>query len=245
MTLIEHAELQELLGAYALHALDDHEVDAVEAHLPTCPQCRAEVDDFREVTALLAQTGAPAPGNVWDRIAEEIGGETPPPLRLVLGDRPARPGPVAPGASQRWRRSLTAVAVAAAVALVGAVSFQLAREPDRGGGTDSERAVAVFAAADSRRSELSNATGDVLAVAAVLPSGEGFVRADDLPDLPDGVYQLWGQIGDEAISLGVLDRRGELYRFNATDDMTALMITAEETPVVASSNPPVVVGELA
>jgi anti-sigma-K factor RskA len=245
MTSTPHEELQELLGAYALHALDDDEVEAVESHLPTCPKCRAEVDDLREVTAHLAQTGAPAPDGVWDRIAARIEGEPPPPLRLVVGDAPAGPArpPAARSRHRRWPRSFAAVAAAAAV-VIAVLSVQLVRQPDRGDDT-SERAVAVFADPEARRSLLRTDDGQVLAVAAVLPNGEGFVRADDLPDLPDGVYQLWGVAGDDPVSLGVLDGRGELFRFNADPDTTTLMITAEDAPVDASENSPVVLGELA
>src|SRR5262245_64213668 len=92
-----HAEIEELLGAYALDAVDPDEREAIEAHLSGCPRCRAEVDAGREVAAGLAQTGAPAPEGVWERIAGAIEGEAPPPLRLVAappdqGDAPpARP----------------------------------------------------------------------------------------------------------------------------------------------------------
>ena len=63
---LSHSELEELLGAYALDAVDGDERDAVELHLRECPRCRAEVADHREVAAALAQTGGPAPDGVWD-----------------------------------------------------------------------------------------------------------------------------------------------------------------------------------
>ncbi|WNV89358.1 zf-HC2 domain-containing protein [Umezawaea sp. Da 62-37] len=44
---------QQLLGAYVLGALDEQEVRAVEDHLSTCPECRAELDDLRAVEASL------------------------------------------------------------------------------------------------------------------------------------------------------------------------------------------------
>jgi anti-sigma factor RsiW len=70
-----HAEIVELLGAYALDALDGEEYEIVELHLRECPQCRAEVADFREVAALIGHGGAPAPERVWERIAEGVGGQ--------------------------------------------------------------------------------------------------------------------------------------------------------------------------
>src|SRR5206468_3199328 len=54
MTALGHPDVQELLGAYALDALDADEADAVELHLRDCPRCRAEVADYRETAALAA-----------------------------------------------------------------------------------------------------------------------------------------------------------------------------------------------
>ena len=51
--MISHEEASELLGAYALHAVDGDEVTEVEEHLDTCPRCRAELDGLREVAGAL------------------------------------------------------------------------------------------------------------------------------------------------------------------------------------------------
>jgi anti-sigma factor RsiW len=79
--LSEHAELQELLGAYALDAVAPDEAAAIERHLPTCPRCRNELTDHREVAALLGYAGAAAPSGVWDRIVASL--EEPPPALLL------------------------------------------------------------------------------------------------------------------------------------------------------------------
>ena len=55
-----HDELQSLLGAYALDAVEDDEARAVERHLQECPRCRAEVANHRETAALMASVGAEA-----------------------------------------------------------------------------------------------------------------------------------------------------------------------------------------
>jgi anti-sigma factor RsiW len=80
--LSEHAELQELLGAYALDAVEPEEAAAIERHLPTCPRCRNELTDHREVAALLGYAGASAPSGVWDRIVASLE-EAPPALQLA------------------------------------------------------------------------------------------------------------------------------------------------------------------
>lgn len=44
-----------LLGAYVLGALDEHEVSAVEQHLPSCQTCQLEAEDLRGVAAALGE----------------------------------------------------------------------------------------------------------------------------------------------------------------------------------------------
>ena len=71
-----HDPIEELLGANALNAVDDDERAAVDAHLATCPRCRAEVDAHREVASHLAL------GQLGERRAHLLGdGDVP---HLVL-----------------------------------------------------------------------------------------------------------------------------------------------------------------
>ena len=72
-------DVEELLGAYALDAVDDDERRIVEDYLATNPRARAEVQQHREVATMLAFTGAPAPEGLWDRIAASIEGQPPQP----------------------------------------------------------------------------------------------------------------------------------------------------------------------
>jgi anti-sigma-K factor RskA len=72
-----HRQIQELLGAYALDAVDGDEAEVVELHLRECPRCRAEVEEHRETAATLAHLGAPAPAGLWDRIASQLEEEAP------------------------------------------------------------------------------------------------------------------------------------------------------------------------
>jgi hypothetical protein len=80
--LTGHEEVQELLGAYALDAVEPDEAAAIERHLPTCPRCRIELADHREVAALMGYAGADAPSGVWDRIIASLE-EPPPALNLT------------------------------------------------------------------------------------------------------------------------------------------------------------------
>ena len=52
---MSHDDASELLGAYALDAVDGEELTELEAHLSACPRCRSELDSFREVARLLDQ----------------------------------------------------------------------------------------------------------------------------------------------------------------------------------------------
>lgn len=74
----DHRDFQELLGAYALDAVDPDEAVELEEHLRSCPQCRAELADHRSVAALLANSGGPAPAGVWTRIAGALDDPAPP-----------------------------------------------------------------------------------------------------------------------------------------------------------------------
>src|SRR5437870_7042409 len=109
---LSHRAIEELLGAYALDAVDNDEREVIEAHLVDCPRCRAEVADDREVAAFLGHTGGSAPTGVWDRIAASLE-EAPPPLTLA----PVTPITMHP--RSRWVRwAAAAAAVAATVAAV-------------------------------------------------------------------------------------------------------------------------------
>ncbi|HET9692479.1 MAG TPA: zf-HC2 domain-containing protein [Acidimicrobiales bacterium] len=147
-----HDDIQSLLGAYALDAVDPDEAALVERHLPVCPRCRSELSEHREVAGLLGYAGQEAPAGLWDRIATSMQ-EAPPELLLApLGadDRvggPAdhgRPGTVVrlgdrlPGApraraNRRTRGAATvrvrtvAVLAAAAAVVVAVLGVQVAR----------------------------------------------------------------------------------------------------------------------
>src|ERR1700727_2602092 len=95
--LTDHEDIEELLGAYALDAVEPDEVEMIERHLEVCPRCRAEVAEHREVTGLLGYVGYEAPAGVWDRISASMQ-EPPPAMRLARMDAPppGSPTPAAP-----------------------------------------------------------------------------------------------------------------------------------------------------
>ena len=111
--VMSHDEASELLGAYALDAVDGDECIELEEHLETCPRCRAELDSLREVAAAMGNSVEPLPEGLWSQIASRLPerqeDEEPPPMpRLdARGPSPFRPpadGRSAGGAPPRHRR---------------------------------------------------------------------------------------------------------------------------------------------
>ena len=239
-----HEDLQELLGAYALDAVDetDGEREAVRLHLLECARCRAEVAQHREVAALLAHAGEPAPPAVWDRITAAIEGEAPPTARPVLRAVPPPPPSTRPG---WWSRPLLGV-TAAAIVVIAALGWLALDANRRLDDLEGDRGVAAAmqdALADPA-STVVDLEGQVDA-RAVLDGGTGYLATSDLPPAPDGrTYQLWGATGDRLVSLGVLGGDpADVVAFEA-GDVDALALSVEDGPQVQPVGPQVAIGEV-
>ena len=236
--------IEELLGAYALDAVDDRERRQVEAYLEAHPDARAEVDQHREVAGYLASSAEPPPAGVWARIAN------------VLDERPPAPGPrlaqVLPQRRRRrWPTVVAAVAAAGVLVLGTAVVTSLATR-DSGRSQSATQTIeqayrSALADPAGRRITLASSDEPFSADAVVVPGGTGFLAAQALPELPaTETWQLWGVYGDdEVISLGVLGSRPRVQPFTASDDLRALVLTREQAGgVVSSTSGAVLVGEL-
>jgi anti-sigma factor RsiW len=245
-----HDELQDLLGAYALDAVDTDEAQAVEDHLRSCPRCRAEVEAHRETAGWLAHGGAPAPDGVWDSIAGRLE-DAPAPVelaRILSWETPEHRAAVSP----RRRRAVEWVAgIAAALVLVlGGVAVNQQRQIDRldsRAGIEQALASAVSNPRARQVSLDSPTGGDARVRAVVLPDGTGYLVAKDgLPALDDDrTYQLWGINDAKVVSLGVLGSRPTIVPFHTSGDVRTLAITEEERGgVVASKNQPIVAGQV-
>jgi len=184
----------ESAGAYALDAMSGDERARFEAHLATCPVCRAEVQSLREVAALLAHAAPAAapPAGLRDRVLAE--GKRVRPLRAA-----------------RWIPWL-----AAAASLVLAVRGAREARVERG------RADALTAQVAARDSLLAALTGPEVHVVSLAgtgrePSARVFwnhrlqrfvVLAFDLPAAPAGrTYQLWALAGagQPPVSMGTFN----------------------------------------
>ena len=229
---MNHDDLQSLLGAYALDALDPDEASALEAHLAECPRCRAEVAVHRETVALLANVGGEAPPAIWDRIGAEIsfGGGTgaaapPMPTRVVrFRDRRGLARPVA---------AALAAAAAALIAVLGVSTIRLEhrvnslRDAVSAGGLQQAVAAAVL---DPHHTSvrLSSTDGRLFADVVIQPDGNAYLVSSELPPLGSGsTYQLWGISGGEPVSLGLLGDSPRLAAFRVDPAVSRLMVTAE------------------
>lgn len=251
----EHDHIVELLGAFALDAVDPDEAALVEDHLRGCPRCAAEVAEHREVAAMLAHTGAPAPEGIWERIVEGLE-EPPPALTLPVTGRSGE-GVVDLDARRRTRvpaRWVPAAAAAAVVVLVVGLLTGFALD-DGGGGGDpmiaasslEELARGVLNDPEARKVTLSTPDGGELAApAAVDADGSGYLLGNSLPALdPARTYQLWGVSDRVVVSLGVLGASPGVVAFHVDEGIHTLVITEEEAGgVPSSSNPPFLLGEL-
>ena len=145
---------------------------------------------------------------------------------------------------------LRAAAVVIVLGVVGALGFAIVDQRSKIDRLEQQYDLAAaadnaFADPNSRTAELRSEDGAVQAIAVVRPNGEGYLVARDLPELDDRIYQLWGVADDKVVSLGVLGADPGVAAFSAGPDFTTLAVTAEDEPVVASSQPAVVSGILA
>jgi len=255
-------EVEELIGAYALDAVDPDERDAVERHLAECPRCRTELAGHLEVAALLGNTGAPAPDGVWARIATSLE-EPPPALRLSLApivDAPTEPPAAVPAPSaapsrRRWVQRSLGLAVAAAIAVIALLGVHVVRQDHRidqmrgeiaaTSGSSGLQAAMVQALGDpsSQKMNLASPTGAPLSAAAVMTEdGTGYFLATAMPALDAGqTYQLWGIMADgQVVSLGVLGHEPQMAAFEASGGLKGLAVTEEVKGGVPSSTHPAV-----
>lgn len=251
---LSHAEVADLLGAYALDALEPAELQAVDRHVQGCRACLAEVAEHREVAGLLNPGWGKPPPGLWDKIAAAIE-ESPPPLDLapVIAMKPASSW--ARGGADRPRRNLGAgIAAMVAVAAVAMAGFLAIRVVDDRSGVDrntvsayaelERSANAALADPSAQKVDLVSTDGSRFVQAVVLRDGTGYLVNPNLPTLSvDRTYQLWAVVGTAKISVGVLGNELGIVPFKMNGSVSALAITEEAAGgVVASRATPVVSG---
>ncbi len=248
---LNHSEVQELLGAYAVHAIDDDDSRAIEAHIQGCAECAEELAQLLDASAMYGMTELEEPsGEIWGRIQSEIRRNVP-----TFADESESAVASAPVISldtarqrraeraPRWRIAVASAAAAAAIAIPATLSFA--------GGSTAPTLAAIAKQTQgqvgSRTLPLLDAAGVSLADAVISSTGQGFIRPSTLTALPDTqTYQLWLIKDGVAISSGLLGSQPGVSTFTVRNDVDAIAISVEPASgSLAPSSTPVAVASLA
>ncbi len=243
----EHQKISDLLGAYALHAVDGDEAALVDAHLEECPRCRSELDGLEQVAADLGMLDAEdPPADLWARISDRIlalGPSGVADASIGGGDGPGSGHPtlarVQHHRSRRTRTRALAGAALAAAAVITALALSLSGANARNQQLQSALAArgsqsalqSALASPAHRVVDLRSKTGTHLVELVLRANGDGYVISSSLAPLPgDETYQLWASIDGQPISVGLLGPRlhaGGAFSVGTAAQPSALMITIE------------------
>ncbi len=236
---MSHEEASDLLGAYALDAVDGDEFTELEAHLETCPRCRAELDSLRDVAAAMGNSVEQPPAGLWSQIAlrlpERQVDDEPPPMPRLTSETPSPFRAPAAVPTRRRRAVVTVIgAIAVAAAAVAVVlGVGLVRADNKVSNLQAAGPTTLSAALHTpghRLITLHSSSHTQLAQVVVTPSGQGFLVSSNLPALGHGeTYQLWGIVGNSPISLGLLGSapRSAAFTVAGSTRPTKFGVTAE------------------
>ncbi|MDH5371743.1 MAG: anti-sigma factor [Acidimicrobiia bacterium] len=252
---VDHQKFQELLGAYALHAVEDDESLIMQLHVDECSECRDELDQHLDVVSLLSSTERFAPTDLWETIADEI------PDARTLNEPGAfrRHPPAASGLKSSW--VVRAAALAAVLAMFSTSVIQTVRLNNVNADLAVEQSTVAALTEDLQRPPLDMAVEAALsdsegqrvilgsqvsgsnAIIVLMSDGTGYVVEHTLQPLPaDRTYQLWAIIDGKIISAGILGSNPGVVPFRIDPDGFAGFAITEESlgGVEASTNDPVV-----
>jgi anti-sigma-K factor RskA len=220
---MRHEHVSELLAPFVLHAVSPEQSEQIERHLLNCPRCQAEFDALQEVTSALGNSVAPLPEGLWNKISDhlpsshnnaraEIPTEMFHGLDKRFGLRMRRQGGLVNG----WMAAATTAGAAAAAAALGVIFVHAdessSRQPSQGA-SSSWAVVAALEAPGHRVVNLGDSAERRLAQFVVV-NGHGYLVSSSLPTLKDDeTYQLWGIVGNQPISLGLLGRSPDQSMF--------------------------------
>jgi anti-sigma-K factor RskA len=239
--MTDHVEWADNVGAYLLGALPPDELQAFEAHLDACPECRRDVEELRVAADALpvsVQPVAPPPA-LKQRIMAVVESEAE--LLAAAGRRADVPEPVRPRRARRsfggWLlRPGVALACAAVLLVAGGVAGVLLA----GGGDDARTVVA-------------SATAPGADVKLEIHGDGATLIARDMPAPPEGrIYQVWlKRPGSDPEPTSVLwstraDGSADVAVPGSLEGVEAVLVTDEpeggsDTP----SKPPVITAETA
>jgi anti-sigma-K factor RskA len=203
---------------YALHAMDQSEIDDVNRQLSQAPEpvAIAFADEVRAVRETMARVSASTalepPNYLRERVLAAVGGGR------VVEMRPS---------STRWRTATFAAAAAVAIGL-GAIGVGIAVRPE----AKPTAAEQIFAAPDVRTVSGNIPTGGTATVVFSRERNAGVLVMNNVdPPKPGTVYQMWliGANGPE--SAGTMDAAAVAPSTTAVlpdlDGSTTLAFTVE------------------
>lgn len=232
---LSHGEIQELLGAYALGAVDERERPLIEAHLETCEWCRVELRDHRRVAEALRRHAS----RVSPLVSTEANG----------GQRTSEK--VARGGLARRREVVVAAAVLVVILAALFVQVQV-RDGHLEAMTNRvelfERAQLATADPAAVVTTLRTPTDEpVLRVVSRATGGTSYAMNSALPPLTDGrTYQLW-RVTNRGVTATVAlgGRPSVVVMFSLPPGVTGFLLTVEKghapnrptLPPVATGSP--------
>lgn len=215
---LSHAEIQELLGAYALGAVDERERTIIEAHARTCETCAIELDDHRRLADALrlhAPRVSPLASAESNGMASTIGQDT------------------RGGLARRWAAPVAAAFVIVIVILGGLFVQGRIRSDDLEATLDRiellERAQLAAADPEAVTTTLRTPNDEpVLTVVSRAGGGPTYAINSTVPRLGVGqTYQLW-RVDNQGVTAAVtLGHRPEAVAFVLPSGVTGFLLTVE------------------
>lgn len=220
-----HEELQEMLTAHALSALDNADRRALEGHLATCAACRSELDEWQSIASTLAFAAPavePTP-EVRQRLLAQIASDD------VINDQRQQAEPASVLRFSTPRRNIWAAlgslgTVAAGIIVVALlISVIVLWRENRATQTKIAQLQSEIQMAEQQRdrqremmkilatpgAKVSALAGTKVAEGASATiaydkTGQTIMLASGLPGAPAGkAYQLWFIVGNEKLPGGV------------------------------------------
>jgi len=243
LTVARHTATRDLLGAFALGAVDAEEAATVRAHLATCAECQAEIAELWLVVDSLPEMIEPMEPSpaLRNRIAAAVMAEAasfapaPPAIPASPAPRPVptiAPAPLVPEPIRKpasfWSRATPWAAAAAILLLLSAGllvwNLRLREQIQQATAPVAETiALAPTDAAPGAHGEVTYRPQDELFM----------VDVRDLPPLlPDQVYEVWLIGAEGPVPAGVFDQPTDQHAIVADRDLyDTLAITAEPGPL--------------
>lgn len=245
-------ESRELLGAWALNAVDDLERAAVERAIANDPQLAAEARELRETASRIAEAEAvPPPEHLREAVVNRIKDTAQYAPRRTNGSAALQED--TGGSSRRhrrgrWQRIAAAAAVLIAIAVPTAIAIdqadradqaqQLAQQAQEDAGLAQYQADQIAEAlTDPGAQMVGEDLPDGSRTVAVLGENAALFTARGMTELHEQDYQLWVIDDEQAISAGVLTWENGRLTGHVEDfpEDAALAVTAE--PAGGSEQP--------